>query len=253
MRLLPALLPLALALAAGPAAAQSTPSVAELVLELQVLEREVRELRGELEEQRFRQRQLEAEVARLRDQRLAPASPAAPGTPDDPALGGTGTLGGGPRQPATAIDTPVTGRAEAPPTAPAPTPGSGARAGSYEDGMALLQAGRYAEARAQLDAYVAANPDSPKAAEAAFWAAETLFFEGSYEAAAAAFAANFRAFGAAAPRAPDSLLKVAMSLNQLGDAARACQALDELSQRYPDLGRSLQAAVRRERERAGCG
>jgi tol-pal system protein YbgF len=248
-----ALLAVALALAAGPATAQSTASVAELVVKLEVLEQELRALRGELEQQRFRQRQLEEEVARLRGQGLAAPAPAAPGTPDDPALGGTGTLGGGPRQPGTVLDTPATGRAEPPPAPPAPVTGTGAGVGSYEDGMALLQAGRYAEARAQLDAYVAANPDGPNAAEAAFWSAETLYVEGNYQAAAAAFAANYRAFGANAPRAPDSLLKVAMSLNQLGDASRACQTLDELARRYPDLGRSLEAAVGRERARAGCG
>lgn len=241
-------LALAFVLLALPATGQDDPRVAELILRLQTLEDELRDLRGQIETQRFRQRELEAQVERLLAA-PAPASPAAPGTAGDPALGATGTLGGTPPGSATALDTPAVRGGDAQVGATAAVPAT-----SFADGMALLQAGRYPDARAVLDRFVAANPDAENAPEAAFWSAETLFYEGRYETAAAAFAANYRAFGGDAPRAPDSLLKVAMALNQLGDGARACQTLDELQRVHgADLGRSLEAAARRERQRAGCG
>ncbi len=44
-----------------------------------------------------------------------------------------------------------------------------------------------------------------------------------------------------------------MSLTALGDTDRACRTLEELTRRHADLGRSLEAAVARERSSAGCG
>ncbi|MFP4360256.1 MAG: tetratricopeptide repeat protein [Alphaproteobacteria bacterium] len=271
------------------AAALATPSTlaaqdrgesptAELSIRLQILEDELRELRGELEVQRFETRELERELDALRaDRGLEPArppAPAIPGSADDPARGGDGTaggrddaeddpeddadggearvrtdrggtLGGAPAGPETVLDTPTL---EGEPSRSEDAPSSG----SYDRGLALLQAGRYGDARAELEGFVAANAEDPRAPEAAFWAAETLFVEGEYAAAAAAFAENYRGFGPEAPRAPDSLLKVALALTELDDTNRACRTLEALELRHDDLSRSLAAAANRARERAGC-
>jgi tol-pal system protein YbgF len=238
--------------------------VAELSIRLQILEDELRELRGQLEVQRFRTRELQRQVDALREAQglepARPAAPAAPGSAGDPARGGDGTatardggatpgggtLGDGPAGRATVRDMPTF---EGEPGRDGDAPASG----SYERGLALLQAGRYGDARAELEGFVAANPEDPRAPEAAFWAAETLFVEGEYPAAAAAFAENYRGFGPGAPRAPDSLLKVALALTEMGDTNRACRTLEALELRHADLGRSLEAAADRARERAGCG
>jgi len=274
----PARVALAVALAATLTAAAAvraqdrgeSPS-AELSIRLQILEDELRELRGELEVQRFRTRELERQLDELRAAQglepARPAAPAAPGSAGDPARGGDGTatardggdggegragtdgggtLGGAPAGPETALDTPTL---EGEPTRSEDAAGSG----SYDRGLALLQAGRYGDARAELEGFVAANPDDPRAPEAAFWAAETLFVEGEYAAAAAAFAENYRGFGPQAPRAPDSLLKVALALTEMGDTNRACRTLQALELRHDDLSRSLAAAANRARERADCG
>jgi tol-pal system protein YbgF len=238
---------------------------AELSIRLQILEDELRELRGELEVQRFRTRELQRQLNEVREAQglepVSPAAPAAPGSAGDPARGGDGTattarddrarqagdggtLGDAPAGPETVLDTPTL---EGEPTrrdAPA--------TGSYDRGLALLQAGRYGDARAELEGFVAANPEDPRAPEAAFWAAETLFVEGEYTAAAAAFAENYRGFGPEAPRAPDSLLKVALALTEMGDTNRACRTLQALELRHQELSRSLEAAANRARERAGC-
>jgi len=254
--------------AAGGAKAQRDGD-AQLSIRLQVLEDELRGLRGELEVQRFRIRELEREVERLREAQgpapASPAAPAAPGTPDDPARGGDGTagaardadngdddgrdggtLGGGTAGTDTVLDSPTL---EGEPTRRDDAPSQG----SHDRGLALLQAGRYGDARREFEGFVAANPDDPRAAEAAFWAAETLYVEGDYREAAAAFAENYRGFGPDAPRAPDSLLKVALSLIEIGDTDRACRTLEALELRHDDVSRSLEAAAGRAGERAGCG
>jgi tol-pal system protein YbgF len=236
---------------------------AELSIRLQILEDELRELRGELEVQRFRTRELQRQLNEVREAQglepVSPAAPAAPGGAGDPARGGdgtagarsdgagtAGTLGGAPSGSQTVLDTPTL---EGEPTRRDGAPASG----SYDRGLALLQAGRYGDARGELEGFVAANPQDPRAPEAAFWAAETLFVEGEYAAAAAAFAENYRGFGPEAPRAPDSLLKVALALTEMGDTNRACRTLEALELRHDDLSRSLAAAANRARERAGCG
>jgi tol-pal system protein YbgF len=271
LTVIPPRLVLALGLAAALAApvaarAQSEGErpAADLSIRLQILEDELRELRGELEIQRFNTRELRRQLNELREAQglepASPAAPAAPGSAGDPALGGdgtatarrddgaadAGTLDGAPAGPATVLDTPTL---EGEPGRDAAAPASG----SYDRGLALLQAGRYGDARAELEGFVAANPEDPRAPEAAFWAAETLFVEGEYAAAAAAFAENYRGFGATAPRAPDSLLKVALALTEMGDTNRACRTLEALALRHDDLSRSLEAAADRARDRADCG
>ncbi|TVQ38583.1 MAG: hypothetical protein EA356_02760 [Geminicoccaceae bacterium] len=227
---------------APPAAAQSM-DAGEMVVRLQEMQEELARLRGEVEELRFRQRRLEEAMAAApatpptaAPTTVAPPSPApapapAPASPSLPTVGGT--LGGGPPTADTLLDQP---------DLPA----------GFDRGMAFAQAGRWAAARQEFDAFVAANPNDPRAPEAAFWSADSLFVEGEFGAAAAAFAANYRAFGADAPFAVDSLLKVAMSLIELGDRERACLTLDELVRRHRNLGRALEAGVARERARAGC-
>jgi tol-pal system protein YbgF len=260
---------LALAALAPGAVAQDAEegSTAELSIRLQILEDELRDLRGELEIQRFRTRELQRQLNEVREAQglepASPAAPAAPGTAGDPARGGDGrrtsdagtdgaraggerTLDGDTAGPAAVVDTPTL---EGEPTRrrdEAPT------GGTYDRGLALLQAGQYADARREFEGFVAANPQDPRAPEAAFWAAETLFVEGEYQEAAAAFAQNYRSFGAQAPRAPDSLLKVALSLIELGDKQRACRTLQALELRHTDLSRSLETAAERARERADC-
>ena len=219
-----------IALAQG--ARAQTGDAAQLVVRLQALEAELAQLRGEVEALGFRLRQLEGAGP------TAPAPSAANGVAPSafgqpgPAPSAT-TLGGGAAGPETTLDR------------PALPPG-------FDLGMALLQAGRYTEARAELDRFVAANPEDPRAAEAAFWSAETVFVAGDYSAAAAAFAANYRTYGPDAPYAADTLLKVAMALTANGDQQRACLTLDELARRHTGLGRSLEAGVTRARERADC-
>jgi tol-pal system protein YbgF len=256
---------LALAPATAPLAQERGESPgAELSIRLQILEDELRQLRGELEVQRFRTRELRRQLNEVREAQglepVSPQAPAAPGGAGDPARGGdgtagsdatgsdtaAGTLGGGPAGAGTVLDQPTL---EGEPTRSEDTPATG----SYDRGLALLQAGRYADARAELEGFVAANPDDPRAPEAAFWAAETLFVEGDHAAAAAAFAENYRGFGPGAPRAPDSLLKVALALIEMGDTNRACRTLEALRLRHDDLSRSLEAAADRARDRAGCG
>jgi TolA-binding protein len=104
-----------------------------------------------------------------------------------------------------------------------------------------------------LATIVEAAPHEALAVEAAYWSAETYLLEGHYERAAKAFASSYATYGASSPRAPDSLVKMAEAFNGLGDAERACAALDRLrAQHGADLAPWLANAARNEARRARC-
>ena len=55
-----------------------------------------------------------------------------------------------------------------------------------------------------------------------------------------------------APKAPDNLLKLGMSLFGLGDAEKACLSYAELAQEFPNAPTHIEQALDRESTRAGC-
>ncbi|MGF1477708.1 MAG: tetratricopeptide repeat protein [Geminicoccaceae bacterium] len=124
---------------------------------------------------------------------------------------------------------------------------------AYEQGIDAMRAGDFEAARQIFSDFVDAEPDDPRVPEAAFWMAETRFVEGDHAGAAAAFARNYRVYGADAPKAADTLLKMGMSLREIGEAEKACDVFAELDREFPDAQRALRAAAQREARRAECG
>ena len=136
-------------------------------------------------------------------------------------------------------------------TPPASTSLSAQR--QYDSAMELLRAGDYPSAERGLELFLDMNPDHPLASNAAYWMAETLYVRKNYAAAASGFARNYRTYGKDAPKAPDNLLKLGMSLFGLGEADKACTSYAELTKEFPNAPTHIEQAVARESERAGCG
>jgi tol-pal system protein YbgF len=253
------------------------------------LEEEVRRLTGRVEELEYRQKQLTERMDRLVgavDQRLSAVEPGnrpsvdlaadsganAPSPPPLPAVPPAPT-GPAPRR-LTATEPPAP---PPPPVAETPdvSPDASAARGyvlgtiprdtarnipvrppdsavGYDEALALLQNGRWAEAEKAFSAFLESNPNDPRASSAAFWLGETYYFRGDYQAAAASFARNYRSYGPDAPKAPDNLLKLGMALAQLGDKTKACQTYAELGKRHPNAPAPVRQTLARERSNAGC-
>jgi tol-pal system protein YbgF len=259
--------------------AQATPAErAQFEVRLAQFEEELRRLTGRIEQLEFGQRTVESRIDQLiqdLDLRLsaleqgggaasgqgAPgqaASEPGPGTdggaPDQQAERGSeaegatseGTLGVVPES--ALLDLPRPDPAAATPPATTGLPAQR----QYDSAMELLRAGDYPSAERGLELFLDLNPDHPLASNAAYWMAETLYVRKNYAAAASGFARNYRTYGKEAPKAPDNLLKLGMSLFGLGDADKACLSYAELAKEFPNAPTHIEQAVSRESERAGC-
>lgn len=123
----------------------------------------------------------------------------------------------------------------------------------YENAVQLLQAGDYQGAQGGLELFLDINTDHQLASNAAYWLAETHYVRQNYSAAAAAFARNYRNYGKDSAKAIDNLLKLGMSLSNLGEQEKACLTYEELNNAFPKRPAHIQQALSRERARAQCG
>jgi tol-pal system protein YbgF len=187
---------------------------------------------------------------------LRPSSRAAPSPQDDAAAQRGYVLGTLPRE---AImgggsGAGATPRAVAPePQRQAALPRPDTPRGRYDAALALLQDGDFGSAQDEFRDFLADYADDPLAPSAAYWLGETHYVQRDFANAAAQFAKNFQTYGDSAPKAPDNLLKMGMSLGQLGQRQEACRVFDELASRFPNAAPPIKQAAARGRAGAGCG
>jgi TolA-binding protein len=80
---------------------------------------------------------------------------------------------------------------------------------------------------------------------------ESLYVRGQYRAAAGAFLKGYQTYGKST-KAPESLLKLAMSLQRLGQRDAACSSYNELVTKFPAAPTHVRHTAQAERQRAGC-
>ena len=171
-----------------------------------------------------------------------------------------------PRGPATVPPQPPLRAKPAPPAAPASQSAAVAPAAAnpasilpagppqaqYDYALSLmLQKQDFAKAETALAAFIEQNPKDGLAGNAHYWLGETYYVRKSYQEAAFAFAESFQKFPKG-NKAPDSLLKLGMSLDRLEKRREACTAYSRLLSSYPNAGARLKARVKREQSRAKC-
>ncbi|MGH6962183.1 MAG: tol-pal system protein YbgF, partial [Dongiaceae bacterium] len=121
----------------------------------------------------------------------------------------------------------------------------------YQYAFDLLRQTKYADAENALSTFVDEYPDHPLAGNASYWLGETYYVRKDYNNAALTFAQTFQKYPQSG-KAPDSLLKLGMSLAALGETADACQALHELSARYPRAPDATKQRAAKEQAKNGC-
>ena len=120
----------------------------------------------------------------------------------------------------------------------------------YERSNESLLRRQFGDAEAGFATFLQKYPDHSLAGSAQYWLGETYYAQGDYKTAAANFLQGYKKYPKSR-RAPDSLLKLGISLNRLGQAEQACAAYSAVSAEYPkavDARKRAQA----EAKRAGC-
>jgi tol-pal system protein YbgF len=121
----------------------------------------------------------------------------------------------------------------------------------YQYAFGLLRQANYVEAEQALRAFIERNPTSPLAGNAQYWLGETYYVRGDYQNAAVAFAEGYQKYPDSG-KAPDNLLKLGMSLGEIGAKADACTALGQLDKQFPGAPANIKERAARERQRLGC-
>ncbi|RAK58198.1 tol-pal system protein YbgF [Phenylobacterium deserti] len=115
----------------------------------------------------------------------------------------------------------------------------------------LMLAGDYDAAQGAFADYVQAYPDTPRTPEARYWWGKTLTVRGDHAQAATAYIGAVRGWPQTS-WAPDATVELARSLVALKKTPEACQALSELSKRYPKAPASVTNRAAATRTQAKC-
>jgi tol-pal system protein YbgF len=247
------------------------------------LEEEVRRLNGKLEELNFLLLQMQDQLQRMQEdnefrfQQLegggsgagtdgqrteAPAAPAdnspsvagvdpqqpLPGTGEPPRTLGNitfdqnGNMIGGEASP----QLPMTDNSTV-----AALPSSSSSEETYRNAYEFLMSGDYRTAEAGFRDYLSRFPEGEQAADASFWLGDSMLQQGKHQEAAEVFLKANKEFPEA-PKAPEMLLKLGVTLAAMKQKDIACATFDEVGTRYPQLSSVLKERVKREQASVGC-
>lgn len=153
-----------------------------------------------------------------------------------------GAPAGGNAPPAAPGRAPATASANAPATTPNQ---------QYQAAFALLRQADYPGAEQALRAFVTQHPKDPLAGDAQYWLGETFYVRKNWKDAAIAFAEGYQKYPKSG-KAPDDLLKLAMSLGNMGQKTNACTALQRLDHDFPQMPASVRGPATAEKHHLGC-
>ncbi len=142
--------------------------------------------------------------------------------------------------------TTVTSGVANPPSATPATPQD-----QYNYAFGLLQRADYPNAETALRAFVKQFPKDPLAGNAQYWLGETYYVRKDWNDAAIAFAEGYQKYPKSS-KAMDDLLKLGMSLAQLGQKPNACAAYARLDHDFPTAPAPIKERAADEKKKAGC-
>lgn len=120
----------------------------------------------------------------------------------------------------------------------------------YEKSNESLLRRQFSDAEAGFSTFLTKYPDHDLAGSAQYWLGETYYAQRDYKRAAQSFLQGYKKYPKGR-RAPDSLLKLGVSLRQLGQEQQACAAYAAVSSEYPKAVEARRRA-QAEAKRAGC-
>ncbi len=121
----------------------------------------------------------------------------------------------------------------------------------YDRAYSSIVGGDYAAAEAGFKKFLTDFPGDPRAADAQYWLGESYYSRHQYRDAATSYLATYKNHPTS-QKAPDSLFKLGLSLEGLGEATAACATYGELSKKFPKAPAGLVSRVATQKQKLGC-
>lgn len=122
---------------------------------------------------------------------------------------------------------------------------------AYNAAFKELNAKNYSAAASKFDDFVRKYPKDPLASNAYYWLGESYYARGDYTRAAEGFRKGFES-NPQGQKAPDNLLKLAMSLDNIKRTSEACIVLGQIVSKYGDSAPRTKERADAERSRMQC-
>ena len=122
---------------------------------------------------------------------------------------------------------------------------------AYEAAYALLKTGDYDRAEQAFLKFMADYPTSTYLGNANYWLGESYYARGQYAEAAGLFADGFTKYKDNT-KAPDNMLKLGLTMKQLGKKSEACTAFKGLTNEFPKANEALKKRASDEAKALKC-
>lgn len=121
----------------------------------------------------------------------------------------------------------------------------------FKFAMDIFRKGDFEKAEFAMREFVEAHPKSGLAGSAQFWYAETFYLRQLYQDAASAYLEGYEKYPNSS-KAPENLLKLGITLAELGEKDQGCQMITGVKKAYPKADASVLQKSTNERKRLGC-
>jgi len=121
----------------------------------------------------------------------------------------------------------------------------------YEFATSFLKVGDYATAERAFREFVKTNPEHKLAGNAQYWYAETFRIRQLYTDAASAYLEGYQKYPKG-EKAPINLLKLGISMIQIGEKDQGCKMISGVEKQYPDANQSVIQKAKYESQKFEC-
>ena len=121
----------------------------------------------------------------------------------------------------------------------------------YKFAMNIMKSGDFEKAEIAFKEFIDAHAKHELAGSAQFWYGETFYIRQLYEDAAVAFLDGYQKYPNS-PKAPENLLKLGVTLAELGETEQGCKMIANLKKAYPKTDASILQKSSYEKKRFNC-
>ena len=121
----------------------------------------------------------------------------------------------------------------------------------YKYATNIMKSGDFEKAEIAFKEFVDTHSKHELAGSAQFWYAETFYIRQLYDDAAAAFLEGYQKYPNS-PKAPENLLKLGVTLAELGEIEQGCKMIVNLKKAYPKTDASILQKSSYEKKRFNC-